>query len=295
MAAGEAGRIEVDIARLWRDLEASARIGLRRLALSDEDKAMRDSFVKWCKRAGCQMCIDAVGNIFARRPGLDDGLPAALMGSHLDTQIAGGRYDGILGVLAGLEIIRTLNDHGVTTRRSIEVVSWTNNEGVRFRPPMLGSGAFAGVFDVAWVHARRDRGGATFGAELKRIGYLGAARPEPRLYDSYFELHIEQGDVLDAEGLHVGIVTRGFDDVAFDARLINLVRSVAADLGVSHRHLQSAAGHDACNISKVVPTVMIFTPCRDGISHNGREYIEPGYTAPGVNVLLHAVLRRADA
>lgn len=415
MAAGRANRIEIDGARLWRDLDASARIGpgraggLRRLALSDDDKLMRDVFVTWCKEAGLSVRVDAFGNIFARRAGLDDALPAILIGSHLDTQIAGGRYDGILGVLAGLEVIRTLNDHDVTTRRSVEVVSWTNEEGVRFQPPMMGSGAFARVYDAEWVHGQRDGGAVAFAAELARIGYLGKDSMCPEDYESYFELHIEQDEVLDAEGIHAGIVTGGFKSfglelsvtgenahsgptqmrrrrnalvgaslliarlneigwrhepegrttcsrltvepnrygiiphlaeltvdlrhpdpvtaremysefrdflplaarnanveiaigrewsfggIGFDPKLINLVRSVASELGVSHRHLLSAAGHDAYNISTVVPTVMIFTPCRDGISHNEKEHIEPAYTVPGVNVLLNAVLRRANA
>jgi beta-ureidopropionase / N-carbamoyl-L-amino-acid hydrolase len=415
VAVGKLNRMEIDIQRLWRDLEASARIGsgraggLSRLALTDEDKVMRDTFVRWCKEAGLRVRVDAFGNIFARRAGLDESIPAILIGSHLDTQVAGGRYDGILGVLAGLEVTRTLNDHDAATRRPIEIVNWTNEEGVRFQPPMLGSGAFAGIHDPGWVHCQLDGAAAAFAAELERIGYLGSDHVSPAVYDSYFELHIEQDDVLDAEGLHVGIVTGGFKsfglelrvigenahsgptrmrrrrnalvgaslliarldeigwsyepegrttcshltiepnrygiiphqaeltvdlrhpdaamaeemcsqfrdylpmaarqanveiavarewsfgDVAFDAKLINLVRSVASELRVSHRHLLSAAGHDAYNISKVVPTVMIFTPCRDGISHNESEHIEPAYTAPGVNVLLNAVLRRANA
>lgn len=138
MLAKHGNSLEINADRLWQTLLASAKIGpgrgdgLRRLALSDADKEMRDLFVHWCKEAGCQVRIDRVGNIFAKREGKDNALPAVLIGSHLDTQIAGGKFDGILGVLSGLEVIRTLNDRGIQTNRPVEVVCWTNEEGVRF-------------------------------------------------------------------------------------------------------------------------------------------------------------------
>ncbi|MDP1572033.1 MAG: Zn-dependent hydrolase [Vicinamibacterales bacterium] len=208
--------LPLDFDRLWSTIDRSAAIGtgrpggLCRPTLSDADREMRDQFVHWCREAGCTITIDRVGNIFARRAGVDDARPPVVMGSHLDTTLNGGRYDGILGVLAGLEILRTLHDHDVRTDAPLEVVSWTNEEGTRFAPPMLGAGAFAGVYDVDWVHARTDDDGVRFGEALARIGYAGEAPVGGRALDAYFELHIEQGPELDAAGIDVGIVTRGY-------------------------------------------------------------------------------------
>lgn len=207
--------LEIDPERLWETLERSAEIGrfrdvgLRRLALSAEDKKMRDLFVDWAKAAGCAVEIDRLGNIFARRPGTDPSLPPVAIGSHLDTQICGGRYDGILGVLCGLEVVRTLNDRGLQTRRGIEVICWTNEEGARFNPPMMGSMAFAGVLPLESVLATTDDSGITVAAALDEIGYAGSA-PVGREFDSYLELHIEQAPVLDREGCDVGIVVGGY-------------------------------------------------------------------------------------
>jgi N-carbamoyl-L-amino-acid hydrolase len=207
--------LEIDPERLWETLERSAEIGrfrdvgLRRLALSAEDKQMRDLFVDWAKAAGCTVEIDRLGNIFARRPGTDPSLPPVAIGSHLDTQICGGRYDGILGVLCGLEVVRTLNDRGLQTRRGIEVICWTNEEGARFNPPMMGSMAFAGVLPLESVLATTDDSGITVAAALDEIGYAGSA-PVGREFDSYLELHIEQAPVLDREGCDVGIVVGGY-------------------------------------------------------------------------------------
>lgn len=406
--------LEVDGSRLWETLMASAEIGatpkggLCRMALTDADRDMRNAFVRWCEQARLSVTIDRVGNIFARRAGNDPSAKPVVMGSHLDTQIRGGRFDGILGVLAGLEVIRTLNDKAIDTIKPIEVVCWTNEEGVRFQPPMMGAGAFAGIHDVEFVLTQLAEDGAVFGEELTRIGYAGATLRDPGDIDSYFELHIEQGPVLYEEGVSVGIVTGGFTsfgaqvqfhgenahsgptpmrerkdalvglaglvnhvneigwefepkgratstrveispnrygiiadeaeitvdvrhpnaaqaremfdkvaaavedcarranvraeivkqwsfgDITFDTGLVNLIRCVAAELQVSHKHLLSAAGHDAYHISRITPTAMIFTPCRDGITHNEAEHIELDYTLPGVNVLLNAVLRRAN-
>lgn len=406
--------LEVDGARLWESLMASAAIGttakggLCRMALTDDDRAMRDIFVRWCEDAGLTVSVDRVGNIFARRPGTCDGEKPVMMGSHLDTQIRGGRFDGILGVLAGLEVIRTLNDRSIETRKPVEIVCWTNEEGVRFQPPMMGAGAFAGVHNVAWVLSQVGEDDSVFGDELERIGYAGRHDRDCRDIDSYFELHIEQGPVLFEEGVSVGIVTGGFTsygaqvhfygenahsgptqmrarkdalvglaglvnsvnaigweyepkgrttstrveispnrygiiadeaevtvdvrhpnaakslemydkvkaavsasaqhanvkteivkewsfgDVSFDSGLVNLVRSVSAELQISHKHMLSAAGHDAYHVARVAPAVMIFTPCKDGISHNEAEEIKLEYTVPGVNVLLNSVLRRAN-
>ncbi len=207
--------LEVNPERLWESLERSAEIGrfrdvgLRRLALSTEDKQMRDLFVDWAKAAGCTVEIDRLGNIFARRPGTDPSLPPVAIGSHLDTQICGGRYDGILGVLCGLEVVRTLNDRGLQTKRGIEVICWTNEEGARFNPPMMGSMAFAGVLPLESVLATTDDAGITVADALDEIGYAGAA-PVGREFDSYLELHIEQAPVLDREGCDVGIVVGGY-------------------------------------------------------------------------------------
>ena len=208
--------LSIDADRLWSTLDRSAEIGvgkaggLRRVALSDDDKIMRDQFVEWCDRAGCKVTVDAAGSIFARRAGREDDLPPVVVGSHLDTQAAGGRFDGILGVLAGLEILRTLEDNNITTRRPIEVVNWTNEEGARFAPPMAASCVFAGLQTVEWLHNLHDDDGIRFGDELQRIGYLGAAPVGGRELDSYFELHIEQDDLMEKENKSVGIVTGGY-------------------------------------------------------------------------------------
>ena len=207
--------LEINPERLWDSLERSAEIGrfrdvgLRRLALSAEDKQMRDLFVEWAKTAGCTVEIDRLGNIFARRPGTDPSLPPVAIGSHLDTQICGGRYDGILGVLCGLEVVRTLNDKGLQTKRGIEVICWTNEEGARFNPPMMGSMAFAGVLPLDSVLATTDDAGITVAEALDAIGYAGPA-PVGRKFDAYLELHIEQAPVLDREGCDIGIVVGGY-------------------------------------------------------------------------------------
>ena len=407
--------LTVDARRFWSTVMRSGEIGpgkaggLRRLALTDADKEMRDLFVTWCTEVGCSVTIDRVGNIFARRPGTDDHLPPVLMGSHLDTQVAGGKYDGIVGVLAGLEVLRTLDAARVATKRPLELVCWTNEEGARFTPPMVASGAFAGVFELDWVLGLRDDDGKLFGAELERIGYDGKAAVGGRAIDAYFELHIEQGPILDRETIPVGIVVGGYatrgmhvdvlgetahagptpmdrrrnalvgasmlavavNDVGwkyhategkatvarlvawpnkagilseyaqltcdvrhadravadrmiaevraaipdcarranvemriagewqfgserFDPGCIRLIREAAERLGVAHRDILSQAGHDAYYISRIAPTAMIFTPCRGGVSHNEAEHAEADQTVPGVNVLLHAVLARAN-
>ncbi|MBI3513202.1 MAG: Zn-dependent hydrolase [Proteobacteria bacterium] len=211
-----ANLLEVNPERLWDTLERSAEIGrfrdvgLRRLALSAEDGRMRDLFVAWARQAGCTVEIDRIGNIFARRPGRDASLPPVALGSHLDTQICGGRYDGILGVLCGLEVVRTLNDRGLETKRGIEVICWTNEEGARFSPPMMGSMAFAQKLTEAAALATTDDSGMTVGEALAGIGYLGAAPLGARRFDSYIELHIEQAPVLDHDRCDVGIVVGGY-------------------------------------------------------------------------------------
>jgi beta-ureidopropionase / N-carbamoyl-L-amino-acid hydrolase len=407
--------LSIDGDRLWSTIAASAAIGtgpkggLRRLTLSDADRDMRDLFASWAQTAEYGLSVDRIGNMFVRRAGTDAGLPPVLIGSHLDTQAAGGRFDGILGVLAGLEVLRTLDDLGLTTKRAIEVVNWTNEEGARFYPPMMCSQAFAGKGTVEWAHDRQDKDGRRFGDELARIGYAGSAPLGGRALDAYFELHIEQGPRLDAAGLKVGVVTGGFptrgmrieitgetahvgptamarrqnalvaashvavaiDEIgwryahaegkttaarldlwpnlpgiiseratlfcdlrhpvaselermladietalpdcarrgrcrveiaerwgfgvmAFDAELITLIRQAAAELGQTTMDLKSEAGHDSYNVAMVCPAAMIFTPCKDGISHNEAEDTTLADTLPGANVLLRAVIARAN-
>lgn len=405
----------VDLDRFWSTIEVSDTIGLgrenglARLALSDDDRRMRDQFGRWCVEAGLDVTVDQVGNMFARRNGRDATLPPILIGSHLDTQINGGRYDGIAGVLSGLEIVRTLNDQSHITRRPIEIVNWTNEEGARFSPPMVASGCFVGAYDLEWTLARPADDGPALGDELKRIGYAGARPCRAGPVDAYFELHIEQGPILHAEGKTVGVVTSAFpstgllvefrgetahtgpwpmpkrqnalvaaarfltavDDLGWtyaagggkgtaarltawpnkpgilsdwaqtvtDVRhpdaetqaamaeamrraaaeaaaragctfeildtwtwggdifardLVDSVRSVAIDLETQYCDIQSQAGHDAYFLARHCPTAMIFTPCRDGITHNNREHCDPGDFEDGLNVLLHTAVRRAD-
>jgi beta-ureidopropionase / N-carbamoyl-L-amino-acid hydrolase len=400
--------------RLWETLMRSGEIGpgraggLCRLPLTDADKTMRDQFVRWCEEANCRVSVDRLGNIFARRAGEDESLAPVLMGSHLDTQVAGGKYDGILGVLSGLEVVRTLNDGNVRTRRPIEVVCWTNEEGARFQPPMMCSGAFAGVHDIDWILACRDDDGCVFGEELARIGYDGSEPVGGRDIDAYFELHIEQGPELEQRGIPLGIVcggyfTRGlvieiqgenahsgptpmdkrknalvgaammivaandigwqhhppgkstsariivwpnkpgilpdyaqvtvdfrhpdrattlameaamktaikeccaranvtaqlvqsweFGNEVFDEECMALAKNAAEELHVPYQEMLSQAGHDAYHMTRIAPTALLFSPCKDGITHNENEHIELDYTVPAVNVLLHTVLARAN-
>lgn len=204
----------IDLARMQRRLAAlttpalggTPAGGMDRPALSDADRAARDLLVGWLRDLGLAVRWDDFGNIYGRRAGRDDALPPVLVGSHLDTVPGGGRFDGILGVVAALEVASALDDAGATTRRPLEVANWTNEEGTRFTPAMLASGAATGVFDRDWVYARADRGGRTFGDELARIGYRGdpAARVGPLA--AAFELHIEQGPVLEDGGETIGVV-----------------------------------------------------------------------------------------
>lgn len=410
-----ARNLTIDGNRLWADVMASAEIGkgpkggLRRLTLTDDDKRMRDTFAEWCTQRSYSVTVDRLGNMFVRRPGREPDLPPVLIGSHLDTQAAGGRFDGILGVLSGLEILRTLDDAGINTRRTIEVVNWTNEEGARFYPPMMSSLVFAGKDTEAWALDRLDKQGLRFGDELKRIGYAGSAGVGGRKLDAYYELHIEQGPKLDAAGIKVGIVTGGFptagmrieitgdtahvgptpmdrrhnalvaashvavaiDDIGwrysagegkttaarldlwpnlpgiiseraslfcdmrhpdpaqlsqmlrdvdtalpdcarrgrckveiaerwgfgglkFDAELVAGLRGAAKTLGHATMDLQSEAGHDAYHLADACPTAMIFTPCRGGITHNEAEDMTLEEALPAANILLHAVIARAD-
>lgn len=207
--------LKINSDRLWNSLMEMAKIGPglstgnNRQTLTDEDREGRLLFQTWCEDAGMVMSIDTMGNMFARREGIDPSLPPVMLGSHLDTQPTGGKYDGVLGVLGGLEVVRTLNDLGIATRHPIEVVNWTNEEGARFSPAMLSSGVFAGLYDEAWAKSRTDTEGKTVGAELKRIGFEGSVPTIKREIKAYYELHIEQGPILEEENLDIGIVTHG--------------------------------------------------------------------------------------
>jgi N-carbamoyl-L-amino-acid hydrolase len=408
------GELRVDGRRLWQSLMTMAEIGatprggVNRQTLTDLDRDGRDLFRSWCEAAGLTVTVDRMGSMFCRRQGLDDSLAPVMLGSHLDSQPTGGKFDGALGVLAALEVVRTLNDHGITTRRPLEVVNWTNEEGCRFAPAMIASGVFAGVFDLDYGLSRTDHADLTIGAELERIGYAGDAPVGGREVRGLFELHIEQGPILEAEGQRIGIVTGGqgarwydcsvigaethagpapmesrrdalmhaarlLDDiyrvatarppfgratvgefaalpgsrntvpgrvvftidirhpdgptldamhadletafarasersgldhrldciwhsppVQFDPACIDAVRGAAHGIGLSAKEMVSGAGHDAVYVARVVPTAMIFVPCRDGISHNEVEYSSPEACEDGANALLGAVLARAS-
>ena len=411
VTAGE--NLRINPARLWDSLMDMAQIGPgiaggnNRQTLTDADSAGRHLFADWCKAAGMVMGVDTMGNMFATRAGTDpDALPV-YMGSHLDTQPTGGRYDGVLSVLGALEVIRTINDMNLQTRHPIVVTNWTNEEGARFAPAMLASGVFAGIHTQDYAYGRQDMDGLRFGDELARIGWVGSEVVGARKMHAMLELHIEQGPILESEGCEIGVVTHGqglwwleitltgrdahtgstpmamrvnaglgmaritervhqiamghqpgavgavgqvkvfpnsrnvipgkviftvdirspdqtkldlmrgeveraahavaaelglgceiepvghFDPVTFDANLVNIVRQSAEKLGYSHMDIISGAGHDACWINRVAPTVMVMCPCEGGLSHNEAEKISPEWAAAGTDVLLHAVLEVA--
>jgi len=407
--------LRTDGNRLWDSLMEMAKIGetekggVCRLALTDLDRESRDLFSRWCEDAGCSITVDKMGNIFARRPGKNNDLPPIMTGSHLDSQPTGGKYDGVYGVLAGLEVVRTLNDLNIETEAPIEVAVWTNEEGSRFAPAMVASGVFAGVFDLDYGLSRADLDGKTMGEELERIGYAGDQDVGGREVGAYFEAHIEQGPILENEDKTIGVVTgaqgqrwyevtltgqeahagptpmhsrkdalvgaarmvgevnriglenqpnacatvglmqvtpnsrnvipgsvffcidfrhpkdevlSGMDaelrkvcadiaadiglemdfeeiwyspPVAFDEACVSAVRSACEGGNIGHMDIVSGAGHDACYLSRVAPTAMIFTPCLNGISHNEIESAEPEHLEAGCNVLLQAMIERANA
>ncbi|MBO9478234.1 Zn-dependent hydrolase [Shimia sp. R11_0] len=212
-APGENLKVNGD--RLWDSLMEMAKIGPgiaggnNRQTLTDEDAEGRALFQAWCEAAGMTMGVDTMGNMFATRAGEDpDALPV-YMGSHLDTQPTGGKYDGVLGVLGGLEVVRSMNDLGIKTKHPIVVTNWTNEEGTRYAPAMLASGVFTGRHTQDWAYGRVDAEGKTFGDELKRIGWVGDEEVGARKMHAMFELHIEQGPILEAEGKDIGVVTHG--------------------------------------------------------------------------------------
>jgi len=406
--------IRINGQRLWDSIMEMAKIGAtpnggsHRLTLTDEDKRGRDLFKKWAEDAGCTVSIDAIGNMFARRPGKDNARPPVAAGSHLDTQPYGGKFDGVFGVLAGLEVVRTLNDHNIETETPIEVVNFTNEEGARFSPPMLASGVFGGHFEYEFAMEREDLNGKKFGEELVRIGYKGNLPVGNHPFTAFFECHIEQGPILEREGIGVGVVSRvqGFrwyditltgyaahtgstpmvgrrnallgtahviqavDRIAqenapdarctvgsqfvvepgsrniipgkvhftvdmrhpsadvllkmdaalkeacneaaeqigleldfhensysppvhFDEVCVAALVEASESLGIPYMDMISGAGHDACYVNLVSPTAMIFSPCKDGVSHNEAEFAKQEDLEACTNVLLHAMLSRA--
>ncbi|MAW86042.1 MAG: Zn-dependent hydrolase [Phyllobacteriaceae bacterium] len=286
-APGENMRINAD--RLWDSLMEMAKIGPgvaggnNRQTLTDADGEGRRLFQAWCEAAGCTMGVDEMGNMFAMRPGEDAGALPVYVGSHLDTQPTGGKYDGVLGVLGGLEVIRTLNDLGIRTKHPIVVTNWTNEEGTRFAPAMLASGVFAGIHGQDWAYDRTDAEGKRFGDELVRIGWKGEEKVGARKMHAFFELHIEQGPILEAEGKDIGVVTHGqglsWTQVTVTgkeahtgstpmpmrrnaglgmARILQLVDEIA----LSHApHAVGAAGHIEVhpNSRNVIPGKAVFT------------------------------------
>ena len=211
----EGKNLRINGDRLWDSIMEMAKIGPgvaggnNRQTLTDDDAKGRDLFKKWCEKEGLEMGLDTMGNMFARRHGSDPNALPVMVGSHLDTQPTGGKYDGVLGVLSGLEIIRTLNDLDIKTKHPIEIVNWTNEEGTRFAPPMLSSGVFADMHTEDWAYNREDAEGKKFGDELKRIGWRGEEPVGERKMHAFYELHIEQGPILEDENVDIGVVTHG--------------------------------------------------------------------------------------
>jgi N-carbamoyl-L-amino-acid hydrolase len=302
--------LRVNGARLWDALMALARIGatpkggVRRLALSALDGEGRDLFVGWCREAGLAVTVDGVGNIFARRAGTDPSRPPVVSGSHLDTQPSGGRFDGCYGVLAALEVVRTLNDAGIATAAPLEVAVWTNEEGTRFLPTMGGSGAFAGVHGVDYPLAQRDTEGVSAGEALDRIGYRGAAPVGGRAIGAYFEAHIEQGPVLEDEGITIGVVTGALGQRWFNVN----VTGMDAHAGPTPMHLRRDAMLASARLVQAVNRIALATPDSRGtvgmmqVRPNSRNVI-PGHvffsvdfrsaTDAGLEAMEHALREEA--
>ncbi|MFJ4291981.1 Zn-dependent hydrolase [Cupriavidus sp. NPDC089707] len=238
-------------ARLWQSLMDLAAIGATpkggvcRIALTDADRKGRDLVVQWCREAGLDVRVDEIGNVFARRAGTDPAAPAVATGSHIDTQPSGGKFDGNFGVMAGLEVMRTLNDLGIATRAPLEVVFWTNEEGTRFTPVMMGSGVFAGEFDAGFARAQTDLDGVSVGDALQAIGYRGAhpAGDVPGgMFAAYFEAHIEQGPVLEAAGLPIGVVTGALGQQWYDVTVTGMdAHAGPTPLALRHDAMLAAA------------------------------------------------------
>jgi N-carbamoyl-L-amino-acid hydrolase len=249
----------INTQRLWQSLMDLARIGATpkggvcRLALTDLDKQARDLFIKWCEEAGCMVSVDAIGNIFARRPGRNPERAPVMTGSHIDTQPTGGKFDGCFGVMAGLEVIRTLNDLGLETDAPIEVVVWTNEEGSRFPPCMMGSGVFAGKLDLADTLAKQDEHGLIVGEELQRIGYAGSRTVLGHPVGAYFEAHIEQGPILEDQQKTIGVVMGCLGQKWFDLTLTG----VEAHAGPTPMHLRKDALVGAAQVVSAVNRIAV--------------------------------------
>lgn len=289
------GNMQINADRLWTSLMEMAKIGATekggnaRLALTDLDRDGRDLFVRWCKEAGCTVTIDSMGNIFARRPGLYDHLPPIATGSHLDTQPTGGKFDGVYGVLAGLEVIRTLNDNNFRTERPIEVAVWTNEEGARFAPAMVASGVFAGVFTEEYGLSRTDSEGRKLGDELTRIGYRGDEPAGKRKFGAFFEAHIEQGPILEAEAKTIGVVL-GIQGMRWFEINITGMESHAGTTPMKRRR---DAGHGCARIIERVHQIAMESA--GGLGTVGIVSIKPGSrnTIPG-SAFLTVDLRHPD-
>jgi len=401
---------QINSDRLWQSLTEISVFGetpaggLHRLAASKEDGQARDYVVAAAREIGCTIRIDALGNTFMRRVGTDANAKAILIGSHLDSQPLGGKYDGIYGVMAGLELLRVLHESKTETKHAIEVAVWTNEEGARFAPAMMGAAYFAGKFTSAELLARKDVDGVQLGTSLTEIGYAGTDAISASEYLVYLEIHIEQGPILQDENLQIGVVTLvqgmrwfrvgitgqsghtgtypmetrrdalvaashliksvqkiGLDQpltgratvghivvtpnspnvipghvelmvefrnpevavldvmtnaldqaikettknygveisnqqeldsetINFTPELVDLVEQAATNCGMTSKRMISGAGHDACQLSAVMPTTMIFIPCDKGISHAENEAITQEWAADGAQVLVEAVL-----
>jgi N-carbamoyl-L-amino-acid hydrolase len=408
-----ASNLQIDSARLWDTIHetakfgATAKGGVRRLTLGAEDKQVRDWFRHACEAAGLEVHVDTLGSMFGLRKGRDMSKAPVGLGSHLDTQPTGGKFDGVLGTLAALEVVRTLNDAGIETETPICIVNWTNEEGSRFAPATMASAAYAGDYTTENILARTDAAGVSVGEALDTIGYRGDEPVGIRKFGAFVELHIEQGPLLEAENKIIGVVDRGqgitwydgkitgFESHAgttpmplrrdalaalsevvlaveriakahgpnavgtigealiaapsrnvipgeiaftadirspasetldaidrdlraamaeiashrrveisfeaiwrkpptiFNAKLVEAVENATKSLGYSHRRITSGAGHDACNLANVVPSAMIFVPCKDGVSHNELEDATQADCTAGANTLLHTVLSLA--
>ena len=254
--------LKINGERLWHSLMAMAEIGATarggscRLALSAEDKAGRELFSHWCKAAGLTLSVDAIGNLFARRAGTDKDAAPVMMGSHLDTQPEGGRFDGVYGVLAGLEVIRSLDDHGIQTRKPLEIAVWTNEEGARFTPAMLGSAVFTGALALDKALATTDGDGVSVDEALRATGYNGE-RALGGAVDAYFEAHIEQGPILEDNAKTIGVVTGGQAIRWLDVR----VEGMAAHAGTTPMALRKDALYGAAKMIQALENLASdFTP-----------------------------------
>jgi len=242
--------LRINPQRLWTSLMELAKIGatdkggVKRLALTELDRQGRDLVVRWARDEGLQITVDAIGNVFMRREGANPALPPVVTGSHIDTQPTGGKFDGNYGVLAGLEVVRTLNEHGIQTEAPIEVAFWTNEEGSRFVPVMMGSGVFCGAFSLETAYAARDVDGKSVGDELERIGYRGPQTPGDHPIGAYFETHIEQGPVLEDEDKVIGVVPAVMGLSWYDCT----VTGMEAHAGPTPMHLR----RDALQVSTTI-------------------------------------------